>query len=418
MSIYSRELMQQSNETFEEYRYRILLGKWRGEIDISWSEAAEITEHEKASHARQAAIAISNYIDFQKERLQFEEEPDDDMQAVTQQRIDELNRKVLELKSEQVRLQDQKRILNKEIRDGSRLKHVQDQIKESIYDLAKLKPLTFKPPKEKTGNREAVLMLSDWHKGLNANNYWNQYNDHVFQTRVKHLVSKTIEHAKSNNASVLRVFMLGDLVHGLIHVTTRINSTENVVDQTRFVAETLSYVFTEFSNHFSEVFVYWARGNHERVSANIKESIAAESFFDFVPWYLRARLENCENVYICENRYDEEIIVEEICGYTVFGIHGHRDKITNVVQNLSLMLKKFPDYVLMGHYHKTAENEVHGAEVISNPSLSGVDDYAKEKRLTGNVAQKLLIFDPEEGRLCTYNIKLEKKKKKTLNKAS
>ena len=61
----------------------------------------------------------------------------------------------------------------------------------------------------------------------------------------------------------------------------------------------------------------------------------------------------------------------------------------------------------MGHYHRGAEDEVHGSEVIINSSLSGVDDYAKELRYVNTPAQKFMIFNKDEGRVCTYNIKLK-----------
>ena len=92
-------------------------------------------------------------------------------------------------------------------------------------------------------------------------------------------------------------------------------------------------------------------------------------------------------------------------GNTIFAVHGHKDKPAGAVQNLSLLLKQFPDMVLMGHFHSTAEREIQGAEVIVNGSLCGTDDYAMSLRRTSHSTQKLLIID-HEGRQCTYNIRL------------
>ena len=70
-----------------------------------------------------------------------------------------------------------------------------------------------------------------------------------------------------------------------------------------------------------------------------------------------------------------------------------------------MLLKTFPDYVFMGHYHSHAEIESHGAEVIVNASLCGSDDYAISLRMSSHPAQKFIIFN-EKGRVCTYEIRL------------
>ena len=92
-------------------------------------------------------------------------------------------------------------------------------------------------------------------------------------------------------------------------------------------------------------------------------------------------------------------------GQTIFAAHGHKDKPATAVEHLSLLLKTFPDMVLLGHYHSAAEREIQGAEVIVNGSLCGTDDYAMSLRRTSKPSQKLLVIN-REGRLCTYNITL------------
>jgi UDP-2,3-diacylglucosamine pyrophosphatase LpxH len=69
------------------------------------------------------------------------------------------------------------------------------------------------------------------------------------------------------------------------------------------------------------------------------------------------------------------------------------------------MTKSFADYIIMGHTHHHEENEDHGVEIIVNRSFSGVDDYAKDIRRTSKPAQMFIVFDKEEGRLASYDIK-------------
>jgi len=141
--------------------------------------------------------------------------------------------------------------------------------------------------------------------------------------------------------------------------------------------------------------------------ANKDESISKESFARFIPWYLEARLKDYPTIEIIDNKYDNGISVANVCGFTTFAVHGHLDSVKNSVSNLSLMLKMFPDYVFMAHYHHNVEDEIHSCEVIVNSSLSGTDDYAKDKRLTAKPSQKFMIFNDVDGRECTYNINLK-----------
>ena len=43
--------------------------------------------------------------------------------------------------------------------------------------------------------------------------------------------------------------------------------------------------------------------------------------------------------------------------------------------------------------------------VTTNGTLSGVDEYAKDLRLTGTATQTLMMYN-KDGRYCTYKIKL------------
>ncbi|MGG1663079.1 hypothetical protein [Brevibacillus sp. NRS-1366] len=105
------------------------------------------------------------------------------------------------------------------------------------------------------------------------------------------------------------------------------------------------------------------------------------------------------------NTYDDEMIVADVAGHTVLAVHGHKDRVSEVAQNLTVMLKLFPVVVCMGHYHHNWEKEFNGIDVIVNPSLSGTDEYARDIRKVSKPAQKMLIFD-ETGQICTYKILL------------
>lgn len=328
--------------------------------------------------------------------------------SVPDDAIVQIEDKTIQLKMERVRLQDQRREYNALIRNQARSQEIQEQITRALAHIATYKPLEFSGKFSTTSTREGLLILSDWHTGLFASNYWNYFDTNEFERRVIRLIDKTIEYSVRNRVGTLHVFSLGDLVNGLIHVSSRILATEDVVKQTMRVAEMLSEVFVYMADKFNSIKFYSCRGNHDRVTPNKSDEIASESFADIATWYMQARLSHVDNIEFVPNTFDDEIIYTEILGLKIFGVHGHRDRPSNVVQNLTLITKIVPDLVVMGHYHHHFEEEIQrGIELIINSSLSGVDTYAKEMRLTSRPAQKFLVFDEDEGKLCTYNIRLD-----------
>lgn len=395
----ANDYSQQHGETYEDWKYRVILGKKDGLYDISWSEIIKLLSLScSADYIRKIAYGIAKYRDYLREHQQNKE-----ADIFPESSITSLDDKKFNMQREKMRMQDQKRELNKLLREWARAEHIQDEIQKAVKKLPALTNIKHKHVE--ASNQDGVLLLSDWHVGMKTDNFANRFDDAVLQERVEKLVSKTIEYGKLHKINCLHVFCLGDLVNGLIHVTTRINSTEDVIRQTMRASELLCAAIGCFSEAFNEVRVYFSRGNHERVTANIKESLTKESFFDMIPWYLQARLEGIENIKLIDNTLDSEIVSAEILGNIVYAVHGHRDKPGKVIESLALLTKKIPDYVFMGHFHSAAEREIQGADVIVNGSLCGADDYAMNIRKSSKPTQKFMIFN-EQGRICTYNINL------------
>lgn len=392
------------DEDILEYQIRIFEN--RESLNLSWNDVAALI-NEQTGHDYSADKYRKFWMPF-KQGVEYAK-----LSAIEHSMADEiavLEKKKQEIFKEKVRLQDQKRELNSRLRIEARQEHIVDTIKVCINDLEKSKPLTAIADNSVVNeDRQGALLLGDWHKGLFADNYWNEFNDEEFNRRVERLVKKTIEYGKLNEVGILHVFILGDMVNGLIHVSTRILSTENVVQQTTKVSEKLAEVLSSLSEHFRIVKVYNIKGNHDRITAKKDEEISEESFSEIIEWYLRARLSKNGNILFKNNDYDSEIANAYIFDETIFAVHGHRDRPSDVVQNLSLLTKLIPDYIFMGHYHHSEEKEINGTELIVNSSLCGVDSYAKDIRKASPPAQKFIVFDRYEGRLCTYNIRLDKK---------
>ena len=397
------EYNQQMGESLDDWKYRLIFGKVKKEVKLSWGEIADLLCLScSGEYLRKIAYGVAEYAGYldarQDESLAHHR---------SQTELNELEEKEFEMRKEKMRMQDQKRELNKLLREWARAEHIQNQVMAAVKEAAGGATLYHAvKPVGQVSDKEGALLLSDWHVGMKTANMVNTYNDAVFDQRIAELIDHVVEYGHQQQLKCIHVFALGDLVNGLIHVTTRINNTENVIKQSMKVAETMAMMMNSLSEEFPEVKVYFSRGNHDRVTPNKKESIAGESFADVIWWYLKARLEGLDNIELIDNEVDEEIIMAEICGNKIFAVHGHKDKINTVVPNLSMLLKTFPDYIFMGHYHSNAESEIHGAEVIVNSSLCGTDDYAVSLRRSSHPAQKFMVFD-RKGRVCSYDIRLD-----------
>lgn len=286
------------------------------------------------------------------------------------------------------------------------LKSISNQflLKELIVEaISKIEPLKYEFKDLQSGESEAVLLLSDWHRGQVSDNFFNKFNNEIFDERVEKLMNKTREYCLLNNIKTIHILTLGDMINGGIHVQTRIESQENLIEQTIGVTEALSHLFNNLSQEFN-LELYFCRGNHDRVTPSKEEAMNGESFSDIIPWFLKERLKGNDRIHFNENTVDDEIITANVCGQRIIGVHGHKDNFNKAIDNLALFTKQIPDYIVMGHFHHSREADLKGVEMIINPSLCGSDRYAVDSRKFSKAGQKLLMLNKEDGRYATYFI--------------
>lgn len=386
------------DESLLDYKVRICSNK--AILNLTWEQVKDILNEETGQSFGESAYR-KWFHNFQ-DGLEYATENN----ISDSELLQELEEKKKEFEIAKIQYQDQKREYRAYLRHEGRLDHLLKTMLDSIKkDLDTKKPLEWiKPVKNNASNGALTLLLSDLHKGMVTDNHWNKFNNEVFYERLNQVAQETIEYQKLTNAKELHIMQLGDLIEGNLHRLTKIGETETAVEQTQRVSEALSELTSLLSKHFETVHFHSVKGNHDRVSSRKEEEIKTESFHDFVTWYMKARLDRHENVVFHENEYDSEIIVADILGKTYFGVHGHLDGHGKVIQDLTMMIQKFPTAVFSGHVHKNFENEIHNVDLIVNGGFAGTNNYAKDMRLTSKAHQKLLWLD-ENGRKATFYIK-------------
>lgn len=386
------------NETVEEYKYRICENKKL--LGLTWEGISELLNKELdldfgESYYRKWYKAFKQGRDYAIEQS-----------ANAPEEIEELNDKIKELEFAKIQVQDKTREYKGYLRHEARLDNLLKTLIASIKDeINNARPLNYEKADVKfNGDTALTLMLSDLHKGMVTDNHWNTFNEEVFYERIEQTINETIAYQEMTGARELHIMQLGDLIEGNLHRLTKIGETETAVEQTKSVAEALARLVAILANYFEKVKVYSVKGNHDRTSSRKEEEIKTESFHEFVTWWMEARLENMPNVTMMGNKYDSEIIVATILGRTYFGVHGHLDNYGKVIQDLTMMIQKFPTAVFAGHIHKNFENEIHGVDLIINGGFAGTNGYAKDSRLISKAHQKLLWID-RNGRKATFYIK-------------
>lgn len=394
--------LQKTNEKILDYAMRLIeIKKEEKPDDLDWQDIVDLLGLDlnkdslrKSQDTEFGGIAVYKKL---KEEL-LNKEPVDYQEEVRIQ--------LEELKKERVKLSDERASLNRRLREKARQENLCELAKDYAKEAATVSPFSEYPVIQHNGSQKsAILTLSDFHYGLVIEEFNNEYNPIIFSERITQLYRKVCNYIDLNNVENLYVLGLGDYLSGIIHTTIRIENRESIIKQVMDISEMLAKLLYEFSK-YCNVYYYDVSDNHGRVFSNKDENLNNENFSLFVKWYLKARFEGHDRVFICENEINEEIGLVTIYGRNYGFTHGHRDKISDIVQNMSLMTKKFFDAIFIAHSHHFEANEVHGTYVYMNGTLSGTDAYANNARRTSNPSQNLFIINEKDGIECQYLIRL------------
>ena len=388
-------------ESQEQYFYRIC--SMKESLGFTWPQMTEIFNTEFGCNKGDTA--------YRKQWAAFNKVFNANVDKLVGENTysNELKDQIDELYKAKRQLFDQRREYNKILASDARADH----LTERLIEAANLVPLqdysnifTFK---NNSSNEEAVLCLSDWHYGQVSNNIWNEYNTEICKERVAKLFDKVANALQEHSIRTLHIVLLGDFVNGAIHIGSRVAAEENTCEQLMHVSEILASFINALSVYVNSVNVYSTYGNHARTVQHKEDSIHADNMERVIPWWLKQRLKNNNKVSIVDSEF-YEFSYFNVCGYNIVCTHGDLDKFKDLGVTInSLFSKKYGktiDYTFSGDKHHLESFEQFGIESSLVGSLCGTDEYANNKRLYSYPMQTLCIFTPEDGKLCSYNIKL------------
>ena len=369
--------------------YSIRLYKNRKNYGLTFQECGDLLNEVSGEEFSEAKWRrpVQHYLEIQEYLEQ--ENPT----GVSSDVLEEIELEKIELQKQQIRMRDKKRELNSLIRRQARLENLEDYLKEVTENFEGVSL-----PKTKSNvddKKEAAIVISDWHIGMKFDGRFNTFNHEVAEQRIAKVKDKTLDTVRKENIDTLHIANLGDMISGGIHVSTRVQAEEDVIQQVIRASEYLKQFVKTFLDEGIQVKYYNIIGNHGRYQSNKSEVAGIEENFEkLILTILDTAFSNYSNYNSTGCR--DGIIETEISGQKIILAHGDYDKSTNAALRLPQLFSYVPDYIITGHIHHSTSKDFGVTEHIVNPSLIGADDYATGGRFGGKPGQKLILFNESD----------------------
>jgi len=387
-----------------EYHRRLVVGKLGDKTlsDYDYDQLSKYVYGKEYSRdvARRMIYGSKRTIDYLT-NSQIESTVDSDM-------LSELDEKMIELRKERQKFFDQRTAFNKVVRERARQEELNEIITGAI-NKGDLPRLDYKRASARYCANDLLVSLNDIHYGATHSNYWGEYNSDICRERFNKYLNRITDIAERHCSENCIIWENGDAISGSIHKTIQISNKENVIEQITGVSELIAEFIAELSTYFASVKFVSVAGNHSRLDPNKDASLSNERLDDLIEWYLKARLQNFENVDVeFGERIDPTMYLINIRGKNYVGVHGDFDPNSSKIQSLQTMAGKPIYAVLMGHLHHNETNMIQGIHTIMAGSFMGMDDYCVQKRIYGHPEQMVCVCD-DGGVVCHYDILLDDK---------
>ena len=369
------------------------------EIYRDWNEVAEILNKRFGTEYNESTFRKAwQYFDRMYVACK-------DIFAASDDSCRELDVKMRQFKKEKQKLTDARTEYNRLIRAEARKESYTDMIKRIVR--AETVPYSYEGNQVKANDYQPnslLIHLTDIHTGIEIDNFVNHFNEQILIGRLLEYCEK-IKRVQALHKSEKAYIVVGEIVSGIIHNNLRLQNNLDLIEQFKFASEQIASMLVELSKVFKEIQVYTTAANHSRLSPKKEDALDGENMDMLLPFYLSAKLQNYPNVLIVNNAIEPEIAIFNIYDTLVMAAHGHKDSPSNVVQNFTMLFKKQPDIVLLGHRHTNGLTTVYDTKVIESGCVSGTDQYALSIRKSNKPEQTISVIN-EEGLCCIYDVKL------------
>lgn len=381
-----------NGENEEQFLWRIGQAKDNGIINLDWVGIADIMNKEFREDETEYRDESAYRKVYQSAKRLYEAEVFKTYEDESY--IDELRDMKHEIYIAKQQLRDERTALNKTLREQSRMKSMYEIIKRAIdnYEPIKFDYVSKSLP---NSDNDMIIHLTDIHCGVDIVSAFNIFNTDVLKQRLHNYLNEILDIQKLYKSQNAYVILGGDMIQGLIHINSRIEAKENVIQQIMKVTDFVSNFIYELSKVFKYVEVHTTAGNHSRLTPNKEETTRAENFDLLVPYASKKDLQNIKNVNFIDNVLESDIATFKVRGHMVYAAHGDKDNVNNVVYNMTKFARKanlpLPDLCFLGHRHTNGLTTVDDVKVIESGCVDGMDSYAIGKRLVGTPEQVAVV---------------------------
>ena len=408
-------------ETEKQYLWRLGNAKDCGEIDIDWEDIADYVNSYFRINCKfvNGANLLKRY---QEGKIWYNEfakvvEKEDDFsvsEITTEYRdesdFDELKTLRKEITKERQALHDERVALNREKREQNRTNSFAEQIIEALEERDFAERSYTPKVTHIEGETDIIIHLTDLHIGNSVDSAFNTYNDDIVDERLSKYLDNIYAIKNTHFVENAYVILGGDLIQGLIHVNSRIESKDDIVTQIEKASRYISDFIAVLSDWFENVKVFSVAGNHGRAVASKEESIRKENFDRLVTYICSRELKSFTNVKFERNIADVDIATFNVRGWNVWATHGDKDTPTNVVNHFNNFARHLgiapPDICYLGHRHSNGLTTEAGVKVIESGSTVGMDGYCIGRRLCGNPEQTVTVVNESKPIVALYDITL------------
>lgn len=379
-----------------------LTDKCDGISDISWQDIVDKYALDIHKDSLRKAFNVTDFSGYNVYKYligsSVKNDTDVDLEAIKEDII-----------KERKKLQATKIEYNRNKTHDSRFELFYENVKDAFETLPV--PI-FECMEEFCEDREHILTFSDIHYGANFVSENNSYSIEECHRRFEKMLNKTILQVRKDGISKLKVLNCGDSVQGILRMSDlKLNET-SVVDAIVGVSKLISSFLNELSRYCEVEYIHVGAANHTqtRPLGTKASELASEDVEKVIINYVHDVLQNNDRVKVHRTDGSDRTFFD-ILGFECCALHGHQIKnVKNAVKDLSMLHRRFFDYVFIGHLHAgmsmvVGESDVN-SEVIVVTGMVGSDPYSDSLMCGSKAMAQIHTFDGYEGRVEIKNLLL------------
>lgn len=392
------KLRRMTDESTEEYIYRLCRNKDIGIYNLTWDEVGEVLNREldlnyTESKYRKEYQSMQRGIDMMMNK-----------KANLKNQMEEMKLLKLELEMERKKKQSESVYYNRLLREHSREEMLYDRVVDAIKQVETTIP-KFEPLHTQKTNEEWLLGIADIHAYKYFESITNKYNKEILENRLNKLLGEIVYQIKINNIGKLTILNCADSLEGMIRKSQlqalELGLIESVVEFQRWLLEWLN----QLSKYVEIKYIHLISSNHTEIRPfNTRAGqFPKEDLEIVIANYIKDMCKNNERIQVVVPEYDFALF--DIAGYKAIANHGHKVKrnMRRYIERMSRKLRVFIDYGFFAHFHNEVIQTVdegidNDCEIIRIPSIIGTDNFA-DGILEGAKSSALLLkFEEGKGR--------------------